>query len=351
MNIAIFIRSLSKGGAEKQAILLTEYLSQFYQTYLIVYCKTTFDNHAVSPNLNIIYLEGNLFNKVFSLYKFFRAHKITHLFNYLPVNNVFGIIIGKLAGVKYMYGGIRGTKYKGRIKMILNKFLCNYFSTGFISNSYAAEESYSKYGLKKNKILVIHNAIKKISAKRCLHSNLIVLSVGRFTEQKDYFTAIDAISLLEVNYPQVKGKFLYKIIGYGKLKNEILEYIVAENLQDIIELRTDGKIGDSYNTSDILLNTSVHEGMPNVVMEAMNNGLPIIGTDSGDTKYLISDSKNGYLCPVRNSSYISGKLKELILNDSLRLKMGNWSKKIIDENFRPNKVYKVYVELIENNEK
>lgn len=147
-------------------------------------------------NKNIIYLKGNFILKTLEFYKFLKKNKITHLFNYLPLNNILGIIIGKIANVRGLYGGIMGVKHKKRIKMVFTKYLCNHLSTAFISNSFAASDSYIKYGLNKNKIKVIHNAIEEIELKKTAHTKVIILSVGRFTEEKDYFTAIKAVSYL-----------------------------------------------------------------------------------------------------------------------------------------------------------
>src|SRR5690606_23283298 len=141
---------------------------------------------------------------------------------------------------------------------------------------------------------------------------ITILSIGRFTLEKDYETAINSIKFLVNNYPEIRRKINYKIVGYGKLEAAILDKIKTNNLADICEITTNGIIGNSYNIADILLNTSIYEGMPNVVMEAMNHGLSIVATDAGDTKYLVNDSINGFLCPVGNAEYIAEKLNALI---------------------------------------
>ena len=347
MKVALFIRSLTKGGAEKQSILTTEYLSHFYKTYLIVYNRSTSANHVSNTDLNITFLEGNLFRKVFEFYKVLKENKISHLINYLPINNVLGIVIGKIAGVKYLYGGIRGVKHKIKYKMILQKFVCNHLSTAFISNSHAAAEAYSNYGLDKKKIQVIHNAIEEVNFKKIPHTKLTILSVGRFIEEKDYFTAIKAVGYLLNSYPELREKIIYKIIGYGKLEDAIKEFVNAEGLQDVFQINSDGIIGDCYASSDIFLNTSIYEGMPNTVMEAMNHGLPIIATVAGDIKYLIKGSLNGYLCPIKDYKYIADKLHNVLSDNSLQTEMGRNSLKIIENNFRPGKVFSAYRYLIE----
>jgi len=231
--------------------------------------------------------------------------------------------------------------------MILQKFVCNHLSTAFISNSHAAAEAYSNYGLDKKKIQVIHNAIEEVNFKKIPHTKLTILSVGRFIEEKDYFTAIKAVGYLLNSYPELREKIIYKIIGYGKLEDAIKEFVNAEGLQDVFQINSDGIIGDCYASSDIFLNTSIYEGMPNTVMEAMNHGLPIIATVAGDIKYLIKGSLNGYLCPIKDYKYIADKLHNVLSDNSLQTEMGRNSLKIIENNFRPGKVFSAYRYLIE----
>ena len=144
-KIAIFIRSLHKGGAEKQSILLAKTLSDFYKTFLIIFFNEGgFIQLARKHNVNLIPLEGNFLKKVYKLYNFLRKENIHALFNYLPINNVIGTIIGKLAGVHLIYGGIWTTEIKSsKLKMNLQKYLCNLFSTKIISNSYKFSRPYS----------------------------------------------------------------------------------------------------------------------------------------------------------------------------------------------------------------
>jgi len=348
-SIIIFIRSLAKGGAEKQSLLLTKYLSQFFPVYLVVFHRNSKVNHIIPQDLKIIYLDGNLFFKILKFFSILKKKNITHIFNYLPSNNIIGLFVGKIAGVKNLYGGIRGVKYKSFIKMQLTKYLCNNISSGFISNSYAAALKYIDYGFKQNKIEIIHNAIEEVIIKRTPHKKLLILSVGRFTDEKDYFTAIKSVNHLFSYSAILKEIISFRIIGYGEIDKSITEIINQNKLEGIIEIITDGNIKDNYSHADILLNTSIYEGMPNVIMEAMNYGLPIVATDAGDTRYLVKDSENGYLCNIGDYKDIAEMLYKLINDEQLRNNMGKNSRKIIDETFRPEKIFLNYKELILGN--
>ncbi|NJO92095.1 MAG: glycosyltransferase [Chloroflexia bacterium] len=161
LTIGIYITDFSKGGAQKQSILLAYYLSEHYHCeYIVASTNGDYFSLASEKKIKITVIGKGFFKHCFSLYKLFKKNKIDILITYLPIGNILGGIIGKLAGVKIIYGGIRISKTDYPLwKIVIQKWLCNYLSTGFISNSHCAKAKYSKLGFKESKISVIHNCI------------------------------------------------------------------------------------------------------------------------------------------------------------------------------------------------
>jgi len=355
-KIGLFIRSLQKGGAEKQSVLLTKYLQNFFPSYLIVfYPEGDFLNLAKKNNINLILLYKKGISKIFQLYKILRKKDINILFCFLPLNNIIGGFVGRIAGVQRIFGGIRGSKIKeSKVKMILQKFVCNHISEKFISNSMLAKKTYSDFGYNKNKILVIPNAIdiNYSFIDKIDHKEIKILSVGRFTKEKDYFTAIKAIYILKKINKKSNYKFFYKIIGYGNLKKSIVFLINKYNLDKYIEIIDGNRIDDISHflkESDIFLNTSIYEGMSNAIMEAMSFSLPIVATKAGDISKLVIDGFNGLLCNIQDYRDIASKLNILINNFELRKLMSLNSYKHILNNFSLDKIGKYYLDLINSN--
>lgn len=355
-KIGLFIRSLHKGGAEKQSVLLTKYLQNFFPSYLIVfYPEGDFLNLAKKNNINLILLSKKGISKIFQLHKLLRKNDINILFCFLPLNNIIGGFIGRLAGVQRIFGGIRGSKIKdSKFKMILQKFVCNHVSEKFISNSMSAKKTYSNFGYNNNKIIGIPNAIdvNYPFINKIDHKEIRILSVGRFTEEKDHFTAIKAIYFLQRINKKSNYKFFYKIIGYGNLKKSIALLVNKYNLAKYIEIIDGNKIDDIspfLKESDIFLNTSIYEGMSNAVMEAMSFSLPIVATKAGDTSKLVVDGFNGFLCEIQDYRDIASKLNILINNFDLRKLMSFNSYKHILDNFSLDKIGKYYLDLINSN--
>jgi glycosyltransferase involved in cell wall biosynthesis len=88
--------------------------------------------------------------------------------------------------------------------------------------------------------------------------------------------------------------------------------------------------------------------MSNTMLEALSSGLPIIATDTGGSKELITEGENGYIVEMKNSDDIDEKLEKLIDNPELRNEMGEKSRARALE-LSWEKVAKQYRELYKKN--
>jgi len=353
-NICIFIRSLLRGGAEKQSILLADYLSKFFEVHLVVlYPSSELLDFARDRSVDVIQLRGPLLLRIGKFFLFLKRKHIDILFCYLPSNNIIGGLVGKAAGVKTVFGGLRGAKLKeSAVKMALQKFVCNHISDVFIANNEAARKTYVAYGYKASKVMVIPNMIDmngvpERAANREEDVPVTVVSVGRFVDEKDYSTALKAMQIV-INRFQ-SGKVKYLIVGYGPLKGKIEEEVKTRDLQDYVEIidgQVEGAVGQSLEIADIFLITSKFEGMPNAVMEAMMHAIPVVATDAGDMRKLVVSGENGFVCRVGAYEDISKKLLYLIENDESRQKMGTKSYGRIRKKFSMERVGGMYLELL-----
>lgn len=350
-KIGVFIRSLKKGGAENQSILLSQALSKEYDTCLIVFFGVgEFIKKAQKqlPSRNIIFVKGsNYFTKTIHLYFLLRRLKLDVLFCYLPSNNIVGSLLGKITGIPKVFGGLRGSSTnKNKLKMFTQKLILNNMSTAIISNSYKAKETYSLYGIDKKKIHVIHNAISCSNSyqKRKKRSVVEILTIGRFVKEKDYLTSLQSIKTLISKNQNIH----YTIVGYGEREKEIKEYIQKLVIGSYVTIHINPEdVNPLYKNADLFLLTSLNEGMPNTVMEAMSFSLPIVATDVGDVKYLVINDENGYLCRKRDVGQIVKKMNLLINSHALRLKFGKKSFELVNSNFNLEKLKCNYKKLID----
>jgi glycosyltransferase involved in cell wall biosynthesis len=348
-HIAIFVPSIKSGGAEKQAVLLARCLSVHYVVHFIVYHG---EMAPFEPNVKILSecqhytllnLCGGHWNRIKQLYRILRDNKVECIFNYLTFCDVVGAAIGRLAGVNWIYNGIRNSRLpKG--KLFAERFFHNFFVTATIFNCYSGSEFFQDHGFSNKKCLVIPNGFPGIQnpVKRNLSDIPRIITVGRFVQQKDYETAIRAISLLNNHL------FRFLIVGYGDLEQDVRKWVKQYHLEDVTTIYINpSNTQELIKSADIYLSTSLFEGTSNSIMEAMNWSLPVVATNVGDNSYLVQEGQSGYLTSIGDAEGIANSLRELLDDSELRNRMGERGNQILRELYSMELFEKRYVELIE----
>jgi glycosyltransferase involved in cell wall biosynthesis len=185
------------------------------------------------------------------------------------------------------------------------------------------------------KIILLPNAIKvpdeSHANARTIQSPLI-LSVGRLTEQKNYELLIQAVASL-----QKKGfNFLLEIVGEGILRAELEKQIQEEKLEKLISLPghlPHEQVLGLYEKADIFVSTSRWEGSPNVVLEALSYGLPVVATRVGGVSDIIKDGVQGLLVSSGDKEELESALERLLKDGELREKLGTAARKRVQKNF------------------
>lgn len=139
---------------------------------------------------------------------------------------------------------------------------------------------------------------------------LTLLSIGRAHWIKGYDYALQACRLLrERNIP-----FQYTIIGGAG--DEELQFLIADlELQECVFLenrKSQKEVFRMMREASALLMPSLEEGVPNVVVEAMALGLPVISTNCGGVPELIGDGNEGWLVPTRNPGAMAEAIETFI---------------------------------------
>ena len=173
---------------------------------------------------------------------------------------------------------------------------------------------------------VIGNPIRQIQQKEVVKQN-VILMVGRYIESKQQDVLIEIFSKL--NAPEWK----LVLLGYDHLKqeNQAKWESLAEKLNVSDSVVFTGKQEDVeyyYLTSKIFAFTSISEGFPNVIGEAMSAGLPVVAFDCvAGPSDMITEGENGFLIPINNQELFVQKLQFLIDNPEHIVVIGNNSKR------------------------
>lgn len=152
-------------------------------------------------------------------------------------------------------------------------------------------------------------------------SGTSILSIGRFTFQKGYLIGILAIKQLVDKGYSIK----WNIIGDGPLYEEVVFHIHTLGLEKNIILhgkKNKNEVNEWMNKSDVFLLTSVYEGIPNVVLEAMAKELPVVTTKSGGVDEVIEHGVDGYIAELYDVNQIAALIENLIINKNLKTVIG-----------------------------
>lgn len=201
------------------------------------------------------------------------------------------------------------------------------------------------YIVPKEKIFVVPNGKDiKIDFNKKKQSNKIrILYLSNFIREKGILDVLKAIP--DVYYYNPHVEFIFAGNWRDKVTEEEFKnfLIVNPNLPIYVEGQIYGQAKyDLLTTSDIFVFPTYYsaEGHPWVIVEAMAASLPIITTNQGAIIELVIEGVNGFIVQKKNPHQLAGRIKHLINNPELCIKMGKESRKLYLENFTEEKMVK-----------
>ena len=314
-----------------------------------------FDKQIIYSVLGIEkFKQKNRLKTLYKIYKFLKPRKDEVLvFNkalyisYLFVLKKLGLIDKSLKLVYFAHGGSSDFK---NIYHHLSQAMINYAFDEIIALYDDYDITYSQpksiqaklinsilpnyYKSIKTKISYIPNPVTFKSKNIANYNEKVVLAVGRL----DYIKGFDLLIRAWADVSKNNPNWILKIIGSGDERESLTKLIDDLSLQKNIELI--GQLQDVksfYLSSSIYVMSSRGEGMPMVVLEAMECGLPIVAFNNCGAKFLCEHKTNSLLCEIGDTQMLSTNIQSLIKNKTLRATMGKASK---------NKAKQFYIENI-----
>ena len=357
-KLIIFMPAMDGGGVEKNIIIVTNYLSKFIKNISLI----TFDrkfNHKFNKSINIINARKNINTNNSKYYKYFICLKIlameilknkkTSVFSFQA--NIYCTILSKILNFKLIIRS--NSSPSGWTK---NKFKNYIFKKSFklpdyvIVNSYQfAKEVHSKFNIKPqiiynplNQIEILKKCKEKINFNYKDKKSLKIINVSRFTNQKDHLTLLKAFKIINL---KINAELL--IIGYGKNKQMIKNFIKDNGLTNKIRILGFQKNPYAFiKKADIFILTSLYEGLPNVLLEALTLKKFIISSDCPTgPKEILQSGKFGFLFQIKNVNQLASKILKYANNKKLYQKKAILGYKSLDR-FNFNDCCSKYLSLI-----
>jgi glycosyltransferase involved in cell wall biosynthesis len=219
-------------------------------------------------------------------------------------------------------------------------------ASSIIANSKSLQKLAQKTADKINrKVVYIPNGVDGnifFPGKKIINNKFKVLYIGRISREKNIKMLIRAIKQMpEINNINLECE----IVGRGPQEKELLKMVGDLKIDSIIKFSgwlDREETPDKFKEADVFILPSKSEGMPNVVLEAMASGLPVITTDISGNQELIENDKNGIL--VNDSNQLTEALIKLIKYPELR---NRFSQSSLEKSKKYNweKVAQQYLEI------
>lgn len=185
---------------------------------------------------------------------------------------------------------------------------------------------------------------KKRSELGLSDNDFVCVSAGDIVARKNYKSAIEAIA--KTNNPHIH----YLICGEGPEKDTLVKLSDSLGISGQIHfLGFRNDIKELFKISNCFLFTTLQEGLPRSLMEAMAIGLPVIASKIRGNVDLVVDGEGGFLFEPNDSDGYSNALNKLVENPILRSKMSQINKEKIKEydvKVVEQEIRKIYAEVL-----
>lgn len=352
MKRILFVTSnLVLGGAEKQVVELANGLSRRGFKIAILVFGTRGSKGARIKDLDTEILlmvpesqsdcvRISLRKGVYETVKAVVRWKPDVLYSRLWNTNIFAVLAGRLFGIKVVLGVANsvvrkaGWSKRGTVGRLFRKKIYGFADAVVAVSEGLAREVRDVYEL--TNVKVVCNGID-IEGERARvrryegggwHEYFrndvpVIVSAGRFVRQKGFGHLLEAFAIV---CEETEVRLL--MVGDGDLRDELVGKAKALGIYGRMAMVGETEACAYVNHGDVFVSSSLHEGMPNVILEAMALGTPVVATDCDyGPGEIIENGKNGLLVPVAEPAELASAILLLVRNEELRLRMSTEAEK------------------------
>lgn len=355
MKILFLINSLKFGGAERMFVkTMNEFSRRGHYVYVGLFLggeqDEGFSEELKILSSNIFYPNAKAFydfGALIRLRKFIIQNNIDVVYSTLDESNIAARLL------KIICPGIRAVIREANVagpKPIKFKFLdalLNLFVNRIVCVSEEVKISLLEYiPFYKSKMEVLPNGIDVPENRKDyfgLENIIKILNIGSLTPKKGQKFLIEACGILEKQRP---NSFLLSIVGGGAEETALKLLAEKEGITGKVSFLgklSSAEVSMQYLNADLFILSSLWEGSPNVLLEAMVHGLACISTEVSGARGMIEDRVSGLLVPKSDSKSLAEAILSLIKNKRTLSQYGLQARNRIIEKFS----FSVYIDKLE----
>ncbi len=374
IRIVLVISNLEYGGAQRQVVELANHMD-----------PARFEVHVVSLSDYLPLAEGlrrregrvHVVRKALKfdatvplrLAKLLRRLKADVVHGYLFDAEVAARVAGRLAGTPLVIGSERNTDYALKRRQLLVYRLTRGCVDVIIANSSAGAAFNSRtLGMDMSRYRVVHNGVDttrfKPQSREAIRRELglaedepVVGMFASFKQQKNHPLLFAAARRVLDRMERARFLFVGEQL-WGGMHGSDLYRQEMDRLVDALRLRercvfagNRDDVERVYPACDVTVLPSLFEGTPNVLLESMACGVPVVATDVSDNARVAPDGRVGYIVPLGDEAALAEKLLALLGDADLRQRMGTAARTWIEQEFSSERLAEktaaVYLEGLE----
>jgi glycosyltransferase involved in cell wall biosynthesis len=323
-RVVFLLQDLAFGGTQRQALELGLRLdrTRFSPEFWMLADVRDFAPRAETAGIPLTWLSPYPTVGLGSLHGLWSALKARRPDLLVPLTalpNIWGRLFAKAQGLAAVIGACRGG---GAIKRQHERFLKG-LCAHHIVNAAPLARALESLGRPADKITCIPNGVDTnhfLPPPDDLRPvREVVLCLARFCEDKDHETLIRSFEYVAAKRPRAE----LWLVGDGPLRTRVRTLAARSPVRGLI--RTYPSTPDPrpfFQQASVAVLSSVREGLPNVLLEAMAMGLPVAATAVGGIPDLVVPDETGLLCPARNPEALGETIAGLLADEDKRLAMG-----------------------------
>ncbi len=360
INVLQLVEGFNLGGAEKKLWELIKYLdsSRFQVTVCTLGLGDELADYFNQLDVRLVQLPRHFrfdFTLIPKLRRVIREHDIDIVMTTLFYADVMGALVGKWGGARgvFCWETISSPVWLVPHRKWMYRLAISFADKVIAVSQATARWSVEERGVPQSKIMVIPYGVNtdlyQPGDEHQLRDELgiaredpVVGMVARLHDQKGHRYLIQAAHRLVSSIPNLK----ILLVGDGPLREELEQQVRDYSLQDhFIFLGFRHDVHRLLRIFDVFTLPSMYEGLPNVVLEAMAAGLPVVATPVDGTKEAVVDGDTGILVPPRDSDALATALSSVIEDASARKRYGEQGLKRIREHFTLEKQVEGFQDL------